>query len=737
MAAKQYASRGVRSVFIAIAATIGVVAIMLLAIALDDGSADLSYKTLDYDVQVQSNGDLKVTQHIDMKLADRSDDDGDHPWKQLYQQYMLKESDLTNITDISVRNVTTGETYQQGDIAIPSSYSTGEWNQEHAKQWYIADVSQGDSNPQPFDPAKDGLVAGNTDDRSKKIEIGWNIPVTTSASSMKFDITMTMQGVTTAYQDVATFQWEPFGANNQIPIGKVTGTITFPDGITADNSWAWLHTERTSTTERGDKRSLQFTVHDVRAGDYVDVVAMFDVDATSGVARTRDTTIKNGIMESEARQERQWRDQQRKKARIRLITWIAIAVIGLVLCVIAVALALRSFNRSQYHGDIEYWRDEPEMSPASAAELLHMVADKHSKTLSSRKMSASVLSLASRGAIAIYPGVAAMYQGIDMSQANNADIARLIANDPARTRDVGKTSTVVILPVVFDNVQSLRLCPSEQAALDLLVTASERIGSPVFDLDQMNENFSDWENGYKLQEKFTNTCDNEFAMLGATSICGGGAFAAGICAVMLAFLSMLYFGAIGNLALLAVISVPMMFASVFALSYLKLKGLTDNGQYLAGQVLGLKHYMEDFSEFKDRGVADMTLWGRYMVYVTAFGISEKAMKQMLKAYPQLADPNWLDANASDSLLYWSYRSWYFNHRYAGPASVETNSMDFSQFSANFGDIGAQLESGFADIQSTISAASPSGSFNGSGGSFSGGGFGGSSGGSGGGSFGGR
>lgn len=737
MAAKQYASRGVRSVFIAIAATIGVVAIMLLAIALDDGSADLSYKTLDYDVQVQSNGDLKVTQHIDMKLADRSDDDGDHPWKQLYQQYMLKESDLTNITDISVRNATTGETYQQGDIAIPSSYSTGEWNQEHAKQWYIADVSQGDSNPQPFDPAKDGLVAGNTDNRSKKIEIGWNIPVTTSASSMKFDITMAMQGVTTAYQDVATFQWEPFGANNQIPIGKVTGTITFPNDITADNSWAWLHTERTSTTERGDKGSLQFTVHDVRAGDYVDVVAMFDVDATSGVARTRDTTIKNGIMKSEARQEQQWRDQQRKKARIRLITWIAISVIGLVLCVIAVALALRSFNRSQYHGDIEYWRDEPEMSPASAAELLHMVDDKHSKTLSSRKMSASVLSLASRGAIAIYPGVAAMYQGIDMSQANNADIARLIANDPARTRDVGKTSTVVILPVVFDNVQSLRLCPSEQAALDLLVTASERIGSPVFDLDQMNENFSDWENGYKLQEKFTNTCDNEFAMLGATSICGGGAFAAGICAVMLAFLSMLYFGAIGNLALLAVISVPMMFASVFALSYLKLKGLTDNGQYLAGQVLGLKHYMEDFSEFKDRGVADMTLWGRYMVYATAFGISEKAMKQMLKAYPQLADPNWLDANASDSLLYWSYRSWYFNHRYAGPASVETNSMDFSQFSANFGDIGAQLESGFADIQSTISAASPSGSFNGSGGSFSGGGFGGSSGGSGGGSFGGR
>ena len=67
MTAKQHASRAVRSFGIAIVVTVGVVAAILLAIALDDGGADLSYKTLDYDVQVQSNGDLKITQHIDMK----------------------------------------------------------------------------------------------------------------------------------------------------------------------------------------------------------------------------------------------------------------------------------------------------------------------------------------------------------------------------------------------------------------------------------------------------------------------------------------------------------------------------------------------------------------------------------------------------------------------------------------------------------------------------------------------
>lgn len=42
-------------------------------------------------------------------------------------------------------------------------------------------------------------------------------------------------------------------------------------------------------------------------------------------------------------------------------------------------------------------------------------------------------------------------------------------------------------------------------------------------------------------------------------------------------------------------------------------------------------YMEDFSAFGDRGVFDTVLWGRYMVYAAAFGISDKLMEQMERA----------------------------------------------------------------------------------------------------------
>lgn len=141
--------------------------------------ADLSYRTLDYDVTATADGDLKVTEHIDIKLRKRKDDDGKtKPWKQLYQQYMLKTDNLTDITDISVRNVTNGIDYgHQAKPRLPDDVPQDEWDSDYANHWYIADVTDDDDNPQPYVPGKDGLTLdGYSED--KTVEIGWNIPTT-------------------------------------------------------------------------------------------------------------------------------------------------------------------------------------------------------------------------------------------------------------------------------------------------------------------------------------------------------------------------------------------------------------------------------------------------------------------------------------------------------------------------------------------------------------------------------
>lgn len=96
-----------------------------------------------------------------------------------------------------------------------------------------------DTEAYAYQPGKDGIPIYQTWDeyqdydqgisgrKMQLLEIGWNIPATTKAKSLKFEVTMTLVGATTLYSDVAKFQWEPVSELNETPIGKVTGTKTW------------------------------------------------------------------------------------------------------------------------------------------------------------------------------------------------------------------------------------------------------------------------------------------------------------------------------------------------------------------------------------------------------------------------------------------------------------------------------------------------------------------------------
>ena len=368
---------------------------------------------------------------------------------------------------------------------------------------------------------------------------------------------------------------------------------------------------------------------------------------------------------------------------------------------------------------------------------------KNADKLANRQMSATVMSLASKGAIAIYPGSVDLYNGIDLTTTSAASVAGMLGSNAASARKLKKTSTIAIMPVVCDDIGSLLLSSSERAVLDILLKASSRLhDAQVFDLKQMSKAFKHYSSGYKLLETFDNACSMEFDDLHAVKPMGLLSYLFSGLGIAFAFFLALKYVQDGELAVALVVCVPVVALCAFAAAYGKRYVLTDEGQRYGGQVAGLKRYLTDFSDFTDRGVLDMTLWGRYMVYATAFGISKKAMAQLARAYPEVADPQWLDEHAGTSYMYMPLRSSSLLGASVG-TSLGASTIDPAAFSANFGDLGAQLSSSFADVRSTISAAAPSsssggsGSFGGSGGSFSGGGFGGSSGGSGGGSFGGR
>lgn len=214
----------------------------------------------------------------------------------------------------------------------------------------------------------------------------------------------------------------------------------------------------------------------------------------------------------------------------------------------------------------------------------------------------------------------------------------------------------------------------------------------------------------------------------------------GVFDILIAVLAGIYLMAFeGNLLLACCLCIPMVLCGILSCVLHKNYEITDSGQRTVGELVGFERYLEDFSTFADREVLDVTLWGKYLVYAAALGVSRKVLRQLATAYPQVNDAAWLDDNAyASGVLFWSAR----------PSTIVGSSLgaavaggSFGAFAGGFTDFGTQLSAGMASVQSTIAAAAPSssgsGGFSGSGGSFSGGGFGGSSGGSGGGSFGGR
>ncbi|WP_340505234.1 hypothetical protein [Bifidobacterium breve] len=164
-------------------------------------------------------------------------------------------------------------------------------------------------------------------------------------------------------------------------------------------------------------------------GRYLDLVAAFDSsvmhDTSGGKAgqqytpagdwiRKRDYDSLAELKQSEKDKEAQARAEQRntvKKWAITLGIGLGISLIALIMAIfrfVRVRLAVRS-------RDAMYVHDIPQIGPVSVARIASIMglAPKHG--YDHRQTAATLLSLAAKGAIAIYPGPASLYGGVELT----------------------------------------------------------------------------------------------------------------------------------------------------------------------------------------------------------------------------------------------------------------------------------------------------------------------------------
>jgi len=76
------------------------------------------------------------------------------------------------------------------------------------------------------------------------------------------------------------------------------------------------------------------------------------------------------------------------------------------------------------------------------------------------------------------------------------------------------------------------------------------------------------------------------------------------------------------------ISVFIVSLIVYLIMHSAFKVRTEKGALHLAKWNAFKKYLEDFSNFKEKPIADITLWEQYLVYATALGIADKVIKAM-------------------------------------------------------------------------------------------------------------
>lgn len=70
---------------------------------------------------------------------------------------------------------------------------------------------------------------------------------------------------------------------------------------------------------------------------------------------------------------------------------------------------------------------------------------------------------------------------------------------------------------------------------------------------------------------------------------------------------------------------------------------TAEGQKLADQIHGLKHFLTDFSKITEGETADERLWKDYVVWAAFFGMAEKVVEQFKDVNPKYVDSSTFSA----------------------------------------------------------------------------------------------
>ena len=559
--------------------------VLLIGNKSNAASGDLKLNSLNFNAEIQENGDMLVTETWDIDIKDTNT---------LYKTFKTDVNKYLDIKDVTVKEITDG---------INKNFTETSRLMYHVTKDYYYGLINDDGN----------------------FEIAWGVGLDDGEDTRTYEISYTVEGAVGRYSDYNQLYWQFVGEDFEIDAKKITGTITLPKNVeNKEDIRVWGHTAAMNgEIYATDTNKIEFTINDFKAGTYVEVRALFPTDVLSGnVARTYEHPILDDVLE----EEQVWAEEANKLRNQRMIYvtifYIAVAVISVLIIVniIRKIKLIMTRKRKKPTEEIIYFRELPrnDSSPAEAVFLEKETKGELSPNDIGKIFSATLLNLSLKKLIEIQSTKNEKGKDeISIKLLNKEGILALENKDEkaiekflisAFEKQKDGVLTVKELEKYIKNSSSTKI---------LNLQEDIRQGTRIKLLDKK---LIDKEN----REKYSKETGMQALYIALFVICTCTALA-----LMESFGTIILVGTI----VFGIIMFLNIVATGIAIS--KIDVFTQEGIDEIAKWKGLKKYMQEFSLLDKREVPEIAIWEHFLVFATAFGIADKVLEQLKIVYPDM------------------------------------------------------------------------------------------------------
>ena len=542
--------------------------------------ASLYLNNLNFDVQINSDASMNVTEIWDIYIEDTNT---------LFKTFKTDKTKYSDIKDVTVTDITTSNEIAFNKIDSLMYHVT--------KNCYY------------------GLI---NDDGN--FEIAWGVGLDNSEATRKYLIQYKVENAIAKYNDYAELYWQFVGSDFEIDSSKITGKIRLPESaLSTENIKVWGHTEGLNgEIYATSNNTIEFEVNKFRTGRFVEIRSLFPSNMINYSSRT----FNQNRLESVIEEETVWANEANaRRLRRQKIAKIASGVAGVVYAFISGTFLKKAYNGIKKAKEtipykqtenVEYFREIPRnnTTPSQAISLYNKFVSAFSSKEIGRIFSAVLLDLSMKKCIEF-----------EISPENKKEVK------------------IKIIKGIQENLEN-----SEKFILDFIVNiAKDRDEITVKELQKYMKNHATKvakikENIEKANKKELkeNKLYDEAREKERDNYSG---LSYGYTIFMLItlifgtfFVATWVSGKVILYGIIALITTAIINIIVTKHVTKKLQPFTEEGLNESAKWKGLKKFMENFSMLDKREIPELELWEHYLVYATAFGVADKVLKQLKIVY---------------------------------------------------------------------------------------------------------